>query len=262
MVGKGYLAEAMMNTLELFDLSGKTAVVTGSGKGIGEGIAMALAEAGANVVVSARTIPDIERVRDQIIDNGGMAICHPCDATEDTQVEDLAQKAITEFGKIDIWVNNVGASTGRSPLKDLPRSHWDQTVAQTLTSTFIGCQTAARNMTSGAIINISSRSSSGAVPNNSHYAASKAGVNVLTASLAYELAPNIRVNSVSPGAVPTEIFYEVMKLTPEDLPAYAKETGVPLQRLGTPQDIASAVLYLASDASSWVTGEDITVSGG
>jgi len=87
-------------------------------------------------------------------------------------------------------------------------------------------------------------------------------VNVLTASLAYELAPNIRVNSVSPGAVPTEIFYEVMKLTPEDLPAYAKETGIPLQRLGTPQDIASAVLYLASDASSWVTGEDITVSGG
>ena len=77
MVGKGYLVEALMNTLELFDLSGKAAVVTGSGKGIGEGIAMALAEAGASVVISARTIPDIERVRDQIIDNGGLAICHP-----------------------------------------------------------------------------------------------------------------------------------------------------------------------------------------
>ena len=251
-----------MNTLDLFNLTGKTAVVTGSGKGIGEGIATALAEAGANVVVSARTITDIERVRDQIIESGGTAISHPCDMTVDHQVEELAQMTIESFGNIDIWVNNVGASTGRSPLKDLPREDWDRTVALTLTSTFIGCQIAAKNMTTGAIINISSRSSSGAVPNNSHYAASKAGVNVLTASLAYELAPNIRVNSVSPGAVPTEIFYEVMKLTPEDLPEYAKETGIPLKRLGTPQDIASAVIYLASDASSWVTGEDITVSGG
>lgn len=251
-----------MNTLDLFNLTGKTAVVTGSGKGIGEGIATALAEAGASVVVSARTITDIERVRNQIIESGGISICHPCDMTIDAQVEELAQKTIESFGKIDIWVNNVGASTGRSPLKDLPREDWDQTLALTLTSTFIGCQTAARNMTTGAIINISSRSSSGAVPNNSHYAASKAGVNVLTASLAYELAPNIRVNSVSPGAVPTEIFFEVMKLTPDDLPDYAKKTGIPLQRLGTPQDIASAVLYLASDAASWITGEGITVSGG
>ncbi|MEC7924754.1 MAG: SDR family NAD(P)-dependent oxidoreductase [Actinomycetota bacterium] len=251
-----------MNTLDLFDLTGKTAVVTGSGKGIGEGIATALSEAGANVVVSARTIADIESVRDKIIESGGTAICHACDMTVDDDVEELAQKTIESFGTIDIWVNNVGASTGRSPLKDLSREDWDRTVALTLTATFIGCRTAARNMTTGAIVNISSRSSSGAVPNNSHYAASKAGVNVLTASLAYELAPNIRVNSVSPGAVPTEIFYEVMKISPEDLPAYAKETGIPLQRLGTPQDIASAVLYLASDASSWVTGEDITVCGG
>ena len=88
-----------MNTLELFDLSGKTAVVTGSGKGIGEGIAMALAEAGANVVVSARTISDIERVRDQIIGTGGTAISHPCDATEDAQVEDLAQKTMQDWVK-------------------------------------------------------------------------------------------------------------------------------------------------------------------
>ena len=251
-----------MNTLDLFDLTGKSAVITGSGKGIGEGIAKTLAEAGASVVVSARTVADIERVRDQIIGDGGIAISQACDMTIDNQVTELARKTIEEFEKIDIWVNNVGASTGRSPLKDLSREDWDRTLALTLTSTFVGCKTAAMHMTSGAIINISSRSSSGAVPNDSHYAASKAGVNVLTASLAYELAPDIRVNSVSPGAVPTEIFYEVMKLTPEDLPAYAKDTGIPLQRLGTPQDIASAVLYLASDASSWVTGEDITVSGG
>jgi NAD(P)-dependent dehydrogenase (short-subunit alcohol dehydrogenase family) len=251
-----------MNILDLFDLSGQSAVITGSGKGIGEGIAKALAEAGANVVISARTAADIERVRDEINNSGGTAISQICDMTVDEQVEELAQAAIQSFGRITIWVNNVGGSTGRTPLKDLSRENWDSTLALTLTSTFIGCQVATRYITKGSIINISSRSSSGPVPNNSHYAASKAGVNVLTASLAVELAPNIRVNSVSPGAVPTEIFYEVMKLTPKDLPAYAKETGVPLERLGTPQDIAAAVLYLASDAASWVTGEDIIVSGG
>ena len=108
----------------------------------------------------------------------------------------------------------------------------------------------------------SARSSSGSVPGNGHYAAAKAGVNVLTATLATELGPDIRVNAVAPGAVPTDIFYEVMKLTPDELPQYAKDTSVPLERLGTPEDIAAAVLYLASPASSWVTGEIITVSGG
>lgn len=251
-----------MNTLDLFDLSGQTAVITGSGKGIGEGIAKALAEAGAHVVISARTAADIERVRDDINNTGGSAISQICDMTIDKQVDELARSAIESLGSITIWVNNVGGSTGRIPLKDLSRENWDSTLALTLTSTFIGCQVAAKYIKEGSIINISSRSSSGPVPNNSHYAASKAGVNILTASLAVELAPNIRVNSVSPGAVPTEIFYEVMKLMPEDLPAYAKETGVPLERLGTPQDIAAAVLYLSSDAASWITGEDIVVSGG
>ncbi len=87
-------------------------------------------------------------------------------------------------------------------------------------------------------------------------------MNVLTATLAVELGPDIRVNSVAPGAVPTDIFYEVMKMTPDDVPQYAKDTGVPLERLGTPLDMAGAVLYLVSDAASWVTGEMITVSGG
>ena len=132
----------------------------------------------------------------------------------------------------------------------------------TLTSVLVGSQVAARHMDRGSIVNITSRSSSGSVPGNGHYAAAKAGVNVLTATLATELGPDIRVNAVAPGAVPTDIFYEVMKLTPDELPQYAKDTGVPLERLGTPADIAAAVLYRASPASSWVTGEIITVSGG
>ena len=147
-------------------------------------------------------------------------------------------------------------------MADLSRSDWDRTIALTLTSVFVGCQVAAKNMKQGSIINISSRSSWGAVPNNSHYAAAKAGVNVLTASLAHELGPDIRCNAVASGAVPTDIFFKVMNMTPEDLPQYAKETGVPLERLGTPRDIAGAVLFLCSEASSWMTGEVITVSGG
>ena len=147
-------------------------------------------------------------------------------------------------------------------MADLSRSDWDRTIALTLTSVFVGCQVAAKNMKQGSIINISSRSSWGAVPNNSHYAAAKAGVNVLTASLAHELGPDIRCNAIASEAVPTDIFFKVMNMTPEDLPQYAKETGVPLERLGTPRDIAGAVLFLCSEASSWITGEVITVSGG
>ena len=246
----------------LFDLSGKVAVITGSGKGIGEGIAKLLSETGAKVVVSSRTKADIEQVSSGIIEAGGVA--HPvvCDVTNDEHVSSLAKSAISEFGEIDIWVNNVGGSTGRSPLADLSRSDWDRTIALTLTSVFVGCQVAAKNMKQGSIINISSRSSWGAVPNNSHYAAAKAGVNVLTASLAHELGPDIRCNAVASGAVPTDIFFKVMNMTRKDLPQYAKETGVPLERLGTPRDIAGAVLFLCSEASSWMTGEVITVSGG
>ena len=251
-----------MSISKLFDLSGQTAIITGSGKGIGEGIARLLSLAGANVVVSSRTLEDIQKVSSDINSVGGSSIPFVCDVTDDAQVDALAKCAIQNFGKIDIWINNVGGSSGRTPLKELSREDWDQTIALTLTSVFIGCQVAAQNMTTGSIVNISSRSSWGSVPNNSHYGAAKAGVNVLTASLAHELGPEIRCNAVASGAVPTEIFFEVMKLKPEDLPAYAKETEIPLQRLGTPQDIAGAVLFLCSEASAWMTGEIITVSGG
>ena len=143
----------------LFHLSGKVAVITGSGKGIGEGIAKLLSEAGAKVVVSSRTKADIEQVSSEIIEAGGVAYPVVCDMTNDEQVSSLAKSAISEFGGIDIWVNNVGGSTGRSPLAHLSRSDWDRTIALTLTSVFVGCQVAAKNIKQGSIINISSRSS-------------------------------------------------------------------------------------------------------
>ena len=154
-----------MNAENLFDLSGKVAVITGSGKGIGKGIAKLLSEAGAKIVLCSRTIEDVEKAAREINDNGGIAFPTLCDVTNDDQLASLADSAISQFGVIDIWVNNVGGSTGRSSLKDLSRSDWDQTIALTLTSVFVGCQVAARNMQRGSIINISSRSSWGAVPN-------------------------------------------------------------------------------------------------
>lgn len=246
----------------LFDLTGQVAVVTGAGRGIGRGIAEMLAEAGASVAIAARRADDLDEVVAAIERAGGRALAVPTDVTADGALEALAQATVDAFGSLSIWVNNAGGSPGRRPLTELSAADWQFTVDLNLTSVLVGSQVAARHMSTGSIINITSRSSSGSVPGNGHYAAAKAGVNVLTATLATELGPDIRVNAVAPGAVPTDIFYEVMKLTPEELPQYAKDTGVPLERLGTPADIAAAVLYLASPASSWVTGEIITVSGG
>ena len=247
---------------ELFDLGGKVAVVTGSGKGIGAGIATTLADAGASVVVSSRTASDLEAVVGQIEAAGGRAVAQVADVTVDSDLEALAQCAVDTFGRLDIWVNNAGGSPGRGPLVEMDRERWDRALALNLTSVWAGTAAAAARMDTGTIVNISSRTSWGAVVNNGHYAAAKAGVNSLTQTFSKELAPRIRVNAVAPGAVPTEIFFEVLKLTPEDLPRYAKETGVPLERLGTPLDIAAAVLFLASPASGWMTGETLNVSGG
>ena len=252
----------MSGVESLFDLSDEVAVVTGAGRGIGRGIAEMLADAGASVAVAARRGDDLDDVVATIEAAGGRALAVPTDVTADGALDALAQRTVEAFGTLSIWVNNAGGSPGRQPLTELSAEDWRFTVDLNLTSVLVGSQVAARHMDRGSIVNITSRSSSGSVPGNGHYAAAKAGVNVLTATLATELGPDIRVNAVAPGAVPTDIFYEVMKLTPDELPQYAKDTGVPLERLGTPADIAAAVLYLASPASSWVTGEIITVSGG
>jgi len=252
-----------MTIARLFDLAGQVAVVTGAGRGIGEGIAHVLSEAGAAVVLAARRGEEVERVAKDLRGLGRKAIAVPTDVTDRAAVEALAKRAIAEFGALDIWVNNAGGSPIAAPLTELPRAEWDATFALNITAVWVCCVTAIKHMRDGGrIVNISSLAGHGPFPGSGHYAAAKAAVNSLTQTLAAEVGPKVRVNAVSPGMVPTEIAMTALKLKTEDLPALEKNLRLPLRRLGTPEDLGAAVLFFCSPASAWVTGQIIKVSGG
>ncbi len=245
-----------------FDLNGKVAVVTGGGQGIGEGIAKAYAESGAAVVVAARHVDRVQRVADEINASGGRALAVPTDVTNRDALVALADAAIDTFGGLDIWVNNAGGSTVRSPLVKLDAGDWDACLSLNLTAVWAASVIASERLTDGgSIINITSPAATRAVLGSGHYSAAKAGVNALTLTMAMELAPRIRVNGIAPGMVPTEVMMTALDM---DVPALEQvaEKRTPMKRLGTPDDIASAALYLASDAGGWVTGQILTVSGG
>ena len=248
---------------ELFSLEGDVAVVTGGGRGIGEGIARTLASAGAKVVVAARRVHEIEAVAAAIRADGGQAIAVETDVTSDEAMENLAKAAIKEFGKLSIWINNAGGSPARLPMTDLKREDWDECIALNLTAVWVGIRTAAKYMETGSIINISSGAGFGPVPGSAHYGAAKAAVNSLTLTACAELAPRIRVNGIAPGAVPTEIFKIALGVkNDEDLAEIESQWNIPMQRFGTLQDMGSAVLFLCSPGASWISGEMIRVSGG
>jgi NAD(P)-dependent dehydrogenase (short-subunit alcohol dehydrogenase family) len=251
-----------MSILDRYSLEGHVAVVTGAGRGIGEGIAKDFARAGAKVVVAARRTHEIEAVAEAIRADGGEAIAVTTDVTDDAALEALAKAAVDTFGKLTIWVNNAGGSPMRMPIRELPRDEWDRTIALNLTSIYTGSITAAKYMEKGAIINITSGAGTGPVPGSAHYGAAKAGTNSLTWTLAAEFAPDIRVNAVAPGAIPTEVMLKAIGRDESQLDQILEEWNIPLGRLGTPEDISSACIYLASDASSWMSGEILRVGGG
>ncbi len=245
-----------------FDLKGKVAVVTGGGQGIGEGIAKTYAGAGASVVVAARHVDRIQRVTDEIVAAGGKAIAVATDVTDRAALEALADAAVNTFGGLDVWVNNAGGSTVRTPLRQLSEADWDACIRLNLTAVWIASMIAADRMTNGGtIINVTSPAATRGVPGSGHYGAAKAGVNSLTMTMALELAPTIRVNGVAPGYVPTEVMMTALDMDVPDLEKLA-QARIPLKRLGTPDDIAAAALYLACDGGAWVTGQTITVAGG
>ncbi len=256
----------MSNTPALFNLQGHVAVITGGGRGIGAGIARSFVEAGARVVLAARRADEIERVASELTELGGETLAVPTDVTDADAVQHLADTAREHFGAVHVWVNNAGGSPMRMPIDQLPPEEWDRTIALNLTAVYRGSVIAARAMRAsgarGSIINITSGAGTGPVPGSAHYGAAKAGVNSLTWTLAAEFAPDIRVNAVAPGAIPTEVMLKAVGKDETQLDELLEEWNIPLGRLGTPRDIGAACLYLASEAASWVSGEIIRVGGG
>lgn len=257
-----------MSILDRFRLDGQVAVVTGGGRGIGEGLALGLADAGADVVVAARRTHEIEAVADKVRALGRRALAVTTDVMQIEQVQALAERAARDMGRLTCWVSNAGGADDRVPrtFLEMPERQWDFQLNLNLKAVWTGAQAAARIMKDtggGTIINISSGAANRPSPHNGPYAVAKSGVDNLTQTLAAEMAPlGIRVNGISPGPIPTEVFLEFFELTEEDIPKLGERFQIPLGRVGMPEDIAPAAVYLASEASSWMTGHTIQIRGG
>jgi 3-oxoacyl-[acyl-carrier protein] reductase len=242
------------------DLSGRTAIVTGASRGIGKAIALALAASGAKVACVARSADKLKETVDEITAAGGIAEVNPCDVVDSEAVTKLVEGLAEKWGQLDIVVNNAGI-TADTLIPRMTDEQWDSVVATNLRSVFLFTRAASQAMMrkrTGRIINISSVSGIMGNPGQANYSASKAGIIGFTRTVARELAGRkITINAICPGFIASEMT-AAMGATLDEM---IKEK-IPAKRLGEANEIADAVLYLASDSAAYITGEVITIDGG
>jgi NAD(P)-dependent dehydrogenase (short-subunit alcohol dehydrogenase family) len=249
----------------MFNLSGKVALVTGARRGMGKAHALALAKQGATVVITDIDLTECQVVADEVVQAGGVAACFALDVSDKAQVEQVVADVERQFGHLDILVNNAGIYQSK-PVLDITEDEWNRMIAIDLSGSFWCAQAAARAMAKngwGRIINIASISSGGVgigVPQSVHYTAAKGGIIGMTEAMAVDLADKgILVNAIAPGSIDTPMA------NPEGKPREQLSALVPraaLKRIGTPEEVSSAVVFLASDEASYITGTTLYVDGG
>jgi NAD(P)-dependent dehydrogenase (short-subunit alcohol dehydrogenase family) len=252
-----------MRALDLFDLTGRVAIIAGGSRGIGFAIAEGLASAGAAVVVANSTPAQGEKAAAAIRAQGAEARAIPVDLARRESIDRLVSATLETHGRIDILVNAVGVIK-RGPIEDVSEADWDTMMGINLRGAFLLCQAVGREMIKrkqGKIINISSNISQVLQPHRGAYAVTKAGMSHLTRVLGLEWAPHgINVNAIAPAPTITDINRKFFEDNPKDLEA--RKASVPLGRLGAPADYVGAAIFLASRAANFVTGQTYFVDGG
>lgn len=249
--------------MSLFDLTGKNAFVTGASRGIGKVIAVALADAGADVALVARSADGLAETAEAIAAVGRKAIVIPTDVTGREAVADATARAIDELGYVDIVVNNAGGSNFMVPFRDLRLTGWDKLIQLNLSSAVYVCHAFAGHLLDrgkGSVINVASVAGVASAPMMSPYGAAKAALISLTKSLAVEWgAGGVRVNALCPGWTATDLNRTLWE---DPVAGSATIANVPMGRWGNPEEMAGAAIFLASDASSFMTGQAVVVDGG
>jgi 3-oxoacyl-[acyl-carrier protein] reductase len=249
-------------------LLNRVAIITGGARGIGRGIALKFAEEGCSVVITDVLTEEAKRTAEEVHNKGREGIFVKCDVSNSGQVQGMVDQVIKKFGKVDILVNNAGVGGVPKSIIEISEEEWDRLLSINLKGYFLCCKAVVphmKNKAYGKIINISSMAAISPPAPTIHYSAAKAGVLGLTLDLALELAPfNICVNAILPGAIPTDMWNLAIPpgINKEDFFKEVGKMASPMQRVGTPEDVAGVALFLASDLSSYVTGDRILVGGG
>lgn len=249
----------------MFDLTGKVALVTGAGSGMGKSHSFVLAAQGAKVAVTGKSLEDCQPVADEIKSKGGKAVAFKMDVTNASEINNVFDEVVKQFGRLDILINNAGIYQNK-PALEITEEDWDETLGINLKGQFLCAQRAAKEMAKnkwGRIINITSIASGGVgigIAGGAHYTASKGGIIGMIEALAGEWAPlGINVNAIGPGAIDTPML-SIAQTSEEEMKNMLAD--IPLKRIGKPEEVSAVVVFLASEEASYVTGATFYIDGG